>query len=408
MKKRKHLKRWLWLAAAIAALAGIAWALWPKPLEVDAVRADRGPLAATVRGDGRTSVKQLYVVASPVDGELERIALQAGDPVDPGSPVAKIWPVASRPLDPRSRADALAAADIARAAVARAEAVEREATVAVEHAESERARNEKLVAKGAIPAAELEHQGHQTEIRRRAFEAARAATREARAQLARTSSLLAVDKPRGPLPAAVVSAPGAGRVLRVIRESAGPIAAGTPLVEVGDVGELELYADLLSSDAAQVRVGAAARITGWGGKPIAARVRKIEPAAFTKVSALGLEEQRVHVVLDLAEPPPPELGHGYRAEVAIVVWEGSEVVRVPANALVRDGDRWVVFVVQDRRARSVPVEIGASDGAWTAVTSGLAERAMVIVQPSDSIEDGTRVKPRSRAQPSGSTAAALR
>ncbi len=407
MKKRKHVKRWIWLGIAIAVVASIVWVLWPKAIEVETTRAERGPLAATVSGDGRARVKQLYVVASPIDGELERIALQAGDPVDSSTSIARIWPVASRPLDPRASADALAAAEIARASVARAEATGREAAVAVDHAESERARDEQLVAKGAIAGAEFEHQGHETQIRRDALDAARAATREARAQLARASSLVATDKPRGPLPAAIVTAPIAGAVLRVIRESAGPIAAGTPLVEVGDAGQLEVTADLLSSDAAQVRIGAAARITNWGGKPIAARVRKIEPAAFTKVSALGLEEQRVHVVLELVDHAPPELGHDYRVEAAIVVWESKDVVRVPATALFRVGDRWALFVVDDGRARSVTVDIGSSDGTWTAVMSGITESVTVIVQPSDMIQDGTRLLPRPRAELSRATAAAM-
>ncbi len=391
MKNRKQGKRALWLLAAIAVMAGIIWTLWPRPLAVDTRRAQRGPLAATVSGDGRTRVKQLFVVASPVDGELERIALQAGDPVDPTTPIARIWPVASRPLDPRSRADALAAAEIARAAVSGAEATEKEAGVALTHADSERARDERLAAAGAIPSAEFEHQGHQTEIRRRALEAARALTREARAQLARANAIVATDRPRGPLPAAVVTAPMAGRILRVMRESAGPIAAGTPLVQVGDVGQLELVADLLSSDAAQVRAGAAARVTGWGGPPFDARVRKIEPAAFTKVSALGLEEQRVQVVLDLARPPPPELGHDYRVDVAIVVWEGVDVVRVPATALYRDGNEWAVFALEGGRARVRRVAIGPSDGEWTAIERGLASGDEVVAQPLDAIRDGTRV-----------------
>lgn len=393
MKRRTRVDRWLSLFAAVVVVAGAAWALWPKPIQVEMARATRGPLAETVSGDGRTRVKQLYVVATPVDGELERIALQAGDPVEPSMPVARIWPAASRPLDTRSRADALAAADAARAAVARAEAVEREAGIALTHAESKLAQTQKLAAAGSVPVAESEHQGHETEIRRRALDAARAATHEARAQLGRALATLVTDR-RGSAPAAVVTAPLPGRILRVIRESAGPIAAGTPLVEIGDVTQLELVADLLSSDAAKVRTGATASVTGWGGRPLVARVRKVEPAAFTKVSALGLEEQRVHVVLDLDEAPPHELGHDYRVNVAIVVREDRDALRVPATALFRDHDRWAVFAVEHGRALDVLVEIGASDGTLTAVTSGLADGATVIAQPGDVIKNGTRVAPR--------------
>ena len=396
MKKRSHLRRWSWVVLGAALIAGIVWALWPKPVVVETARAVRGPLSATVSGEGRTRVTQLYVVTSPVDGDLERIALKAGAPIAANASLARIWPVAPRPLDPRARADALAAADVARASIARSDATEQEASVALAHAESERARDAKLAASGAIPAAESEHQGHETEIRRRALEAAHAATREARGQLARALAILGPDAASSDAPADVVTSPITGRILRVLRESAGPVAIGTPLVEVGDVTRLEITADLLSSDAAQVRVGAPARVTGWGGTPLAARVRTIEPAAFTKISALGLEEQRVHVVLDLDQPPPPALGHDYRVDVAVVVWESQDVVRVPATALFREGDRWTVFVVDDGRARVAPVEIGASDGTWTAVTSGLAAGATVIAQPSDSLEDGARVAPRSR------------
>ena len=399
MKKRKHLTGWLWLAAALVAVGGIVWALWPKPFEIETTRAERGRLVATANSiDGRTRVKQLDVVASPVDGELERIALKPGQAVDPTTPIARIWPIASRPLDPRTRAEAQAAADIARAALARAQATEQEAKVALEHADSDRVRDDKLVASGAIPAAEAEHQQHQTEMRRRGLDAARAATVEARAQLSRALALLGTEQPRAAMPASVVAAPIAGRVLRVVRESGGPVAVGTPLVEVGDVADLEIYADLLSSDAARVRVGATATVTGWGGRPLAARVHTIEPAAFTKVSALGLEEQRVHVVLELAEPTPPELGHDYRVNVAITIWEGKDVIRVPATALFRDGDHWAVFVVRDGRAHATAVEIGASDGTWTAVTRGLDAAAIVISQPSDAISDGTRVTPRERQE----------
>ncbi|BDG02409.1 hypothetical protein AMOR_14050 [Anaeromyxobacter oryzae] len=230
--------------------------------------------------------------------------------------------------------------------------------------------------------------------RRRALEAARAASGEAGAQLARALATLTTSERRGSAPAAIVISPVPGRILRVVRESAGPVAAGTPLVEVGDVSRLEVVADLLSSDAARVRVGATGRVTGWGGKPLAVRVRTIEPAAFTKVSALGLEEQRVHVVLDLAEQPPPELGHDYRVDVTVVVREDKDVLRVPATALFRDRDRWALFKLEGGRARLVPVEIGASDGEWTAVTNGLVEDATVITQPADSIVDGARVAPR--------------
>lgn len=184
-------------------------------------------------------------------------------------------------------------------------------------------------------------------------------------------------------------------MLRVLRESEGAVAAGTALLEVGDVTHLEVDADLLSSDAALGREGAEGSLTGWGGaEALGARVRRVDPAAFTKVSALGLEEQRVRVVLDLIDPAPPGLGHDYRVDVSVVVWEGRDVLRVPSTALFRVGDRWAVFRVSNHLARSVLVDLGPSDGASSVVTGGLGEGDEVITQPSDAIDDGTPVGPR--------------
>lgn len=393
MKTRKLVKRVVWIAVVVAAIAGIAWALRPRPIAVDTVVVGRGDLIAAVRGEGRTRVKDLFIVTAPVDGQFERLVAQPGDPVTAGAIIARIQPIAPRPLDARTRAQASAAVSAARAAVARAEATEREASVAVEHADSELARSRKLAESGAIPAAEAEHAGHASERSHRALESARAAVREAKAELSRASALIV---PVGPGdPAMAVTAPGAGRILRVIRESAGPIASGAPIVELGDPTCLEIAAELLSSDAASVRVGADAVVTGWGGpRPLAARVRRIDPAAFTKISALGLQEQRVRVILDLIDPLPPGLGHDYRVDVAITTWSGTGVVRVPSTALFRSGARWAVFAVRDGVARLVPVELGPTDGDFTVIERGLAPGEVVVSHPSDLVREGVRVRAR--------------
>jgi HlyD family secretion protein len=266
--------------------------------------------------------------------------------------------------------------------------------VGIEHADSELSRSRTLAEKGAVPAAEAEHAGHESERRHRALESARAAVRETKAELARASALVAPAGGPGD-PAVVVTAPVAGRILRVVRESAGPIAAGAPIVELGDPRHLEISAELLSSDAASVRVGANATITGWGGpRALAARVRRIDPAAFTKISALGLEEQRVRVILDLVDPLPPGLGHDYRVDVAITTWTGTNVLRVPSTALFRSGARWAVFVIHEDRARLVFVELGPSDGDWTVAERGLSSGDVVVAHPSDQIRDGVRVRSR--------------
>lgn len=392
MRRRKLLRRITWLGVVAVAIAAIVWALRPRPIAVETVAVTRGPVTAAVTGEGRTRVRDLFVVSAPVDGQLQRISLQPGDPVGAGTVIAQIQPIAPRPLDARSRAEARAQVEVARAAVERAIATDQEAAVAVEHADNELARSQKLAQSGAVPRAEAEHAGHESGIRRHAKTAADAAVREARAELIRAQA--AVVPTTGPGDAAVsITAPASGRVLRVLRESAGPVAAGTPLIEIGDVTGLEIRADLLSSDAASVRDGAAATVTSWGGpNPLAARVRRIEPAAFTKISALGLEEQRVHIVLDFVDPLPPGLGHDYRVDLAIVTWSGTSVLRVPSRSLFRVGDRWAVFAIRDGRARQVFVDLGETDGTLTVVSRGLGEGDLVIAQPTDAVVDGADVR----------------
>jgi HlyD family secretion protein len=393
MRRRHLLRRLVWTAFVAAATFAVVWALRPRAITVETVAVTRGALTATVIGEGRTRVKDLFVVSAPVDGQLERISLQAGDLVTAGAVIARIRPIDPRPLDGRSRAEARATVEVARAAIARAEASEQEASVAVDHADSELARSQKLAQTGAVPRAELEHAGHESGIRHHAQEAAQAAVREARAELVRANAAVApATTAPGDAPVAI-TAPSSGRILRILRESAGPVAAGTPLLEIGDVTSLEIRADLLSSDATPVREGAAATVTSWGGpRPLAARVRRIEPAAFTKISALGLEEQRVHVVLDFVDSPPPGLGHDYRIDLAIVTWSGTDVLRLPARSLFRVGDRWAAFVIRDGRARQALVELGETDGTLTVITRGLAAGDVVIAQPTDAIVDGTRVR----------------
>jgi HlyD family secretion protein len=392
MTRRKNLRRLVWLVVAVVALSGLFWAIWPKPVAVETMVISRGPLAAAVSAEGKTRVRHLYEVSAPVDGTLERITVQPGDPVTPNSIVARIAPIASRPLDPRARAEAQAAVTAARAAVSRADAAEREAQVATEHAHSKLETSRNLAERGAVPRNEAVHAGHEAELRKRALEEARATARQARADLARASATVGATHGTSGDAVVEVRPPEAGRILRIVRESGGPIAAGAPLVEIGDVTELEVVADLLSSDAAEVAPGASATIMGWGGAPLRARVRRIDPAGFTKVSALGLEEQRVHVILDLVDAPPPSLGHGFRVDARVVVWEGADVLRVPSTALFRHGQHWAVYAVRDGRARLVTVEVGRSDGTWTVIERGLASGDLVVIQPSDEVRDGTRVR----------------
>ena len=388
----KKSKRILWLAVAVLLLAVAVRALLPKPISVRAVRVNREALTAAITAEGRSRIRDLYVVTSPVDGDLERVTLKAGDSVSPGAVLARVGPAAARPLDARARAGAEAAVEAARATLTEARAKVAEARGGVVHADSELTTARRLSADNAIARKAVEQWEHEGEIRRRSAEAAGAAVEVARSELARAEAQLGVGTAGDSRRVSAVRTPIAGRVLRVVRESGGPIAAGAPIVELGNLATLEFFADLLTADALAVKPGAEATIRDWGGPgPLTARVRRIEPAAFTKISALGLEEQRVRVVLDLTEPAPPTLGHDFKITAAIAVWKGINVLTVPATALFRDGASWAVFVVERGRARLRQVTAGRSDGQQTVLESGVREGEEVIAQPVDAIQDGTRV-----------------
>ena len=386
------LRRVLGMGTLLLIALATVWALRPAPLAVETTLATRGDLTATVVAEGRVRVKDVYVVAAPVDGDLERIAVEPGDTVRPGAPVARIWPIAPRPLDARSRAEAEASVLSARATVARAEATQKEAAGALAHAESQLKTTRELVRGSAAARNDLEHAEHEEQIRRDAVEAARAAADAARADLRRAEAVVATGVARSGRAATLVPSPVSGRVLRVLRESAGPVASGTPLAEIGNTTDLEVTADLLTMDAMSVRPGAAAQIRDWGGSEgIPARVRRVDPAAFTKISALGLEEQRVRAVLDLVEPPPAGMGHDFRVTVSIDAWHGQDVITVPSTALFRTSEGWAVFVVREGRAQIMRVTPGPSDTRRTVVEQGLDEGASVVIQPSDLLTDGVRV-----------------
>ena len=380
------------IAVAVALVGGIAWALRPRPIAVETAKAARGVLEATVTAEGKTRIRDLFVVAAPVDGELVRISFRAGDTVSSETVIARIWPVAPRPLDVRSRAEALAAVSAARAAIERAEAAEKEAVGALTHAESQLATTRMLSSAGAAASKDFEHAGHEVEIRHRAVEASRAALNVARADLVRANAVATVSTDQAGGTATPVRSPASGRILRVLRESAGPVAAGTPLVQLGNVGAIEIVADFLTTDAMSVKSGAKAIIRDWGGsEALAARVRQIDPGAFTKVSALGVEEQRVPIVLDLVGERPPAFGNDFHVNVAIIVWTGHDVLTVPSTALFRVGESWAVFVVRDGRAHVTRVTVGRSDGTRSVVEQGLGEGEEVVIQPSDALQDGSRV-----------------
>jgi HlyD family secretion protein len=401
-------RRWVWALAAIAVALAFWWLWRPRPIAVDVAVVTRGPLVVTVDEEGETRVRQRYVVAAPTSGRLLRIDLDEGDRVEAGQAVARIEPA---PLGPRDLAAARARLEAAQATERAAAARLGRAAAALAQARRDAARAEQLHGSGAISddarekarlaetsaAREHEEARHAADAAAHEVEAARALLIAAHAGVAAPDP---VDEPAvgvpcaGAVPCVEVLAPVDGRVLRIPERSERIVLAGTPLLEVGDPDDLEIVADLLSRDAVRVRPGARVRIEEWGGpEALEARVRRVDPSGFTKVSALGVEEQRVNVVADLVTPEP-RLGDGFRVEVRIVVWEAPDVLRVPASALFRAGPDWAVFAIEGGRARQRIVAVGEVASFEAEVREGLAEGDRVVLHPSDRVRDGVRVTPR--------------
>lgn len=398
------LRRTVLVLGGVAAAAAIGWwAFRPQPVAVDIATLARGDLEVTVHDDGRTRIIDVYSVSAPVTGTVLRAPGSVGDRVEADeTAVAVIRPAAPAFLDVRSRREAEAARAAAVAAVELAEAQQAEAEAELDLARSEQRRVEELARRNVVS--------------ERMFEEANAGVRRAEARLRIAAASLEMRRREmesaearliGPETGAgdgngdccvVVKAPVDGEILAIHHESEVVVAAGTVLVEIGDPARLEIVADLLSAEAVRVTPGAAARIEGWGGPPLAARVRRVEPSGFTKVSTLGIEEQRVRTVLDLLDggpdggPDRTALGHGYRVQVRIVVERHDGALLVPLGALFRQGADWAVFVVgEDGRAALRAIEAGARDARHALVVSGLTEGERVILHPSDRIAAGVRV-----------------
>jgi HlyD family secretion protein len=355
-------------------------------------------MEVTVDEDGRTRLKDRYVVSAPLTGALTRITLEPGDSVGEGEIVARVVPAAAPLLDPRSRAEAEARLDAARAAHRQAETEVVRARAARDFAAREADRQRALLRAGAVSRQSVEEAELAERMRDEELASAEFGRRVAAAdvEVAR-AALLRLDRPRGAGEQLEVRSPIEGSVLRVLTESEGVIAAGTPLLELGDPNALEVVVDVLTADAVNIRSGAPVRVERWGGdSSLSGHVHRIEPSAFTKISALGVEEQRVNVVIDLDGDPAgwPSLGDGYRVEARITVWRRTEVLRVPTGAVFRRGDGWAVYAVRDGRAELRPVETGRRTGSVTQVLGGLDEGDQVVVYPSDNVADGVRVEGR--------------
>lgn len=400
------LSRSRWLLIALVALVALALALLLRPsaVEVDLAPVDRGPLSVTIDEEGRTRVRDRFVVSAPVTGHLERIELQPGDAVTPGQRLARMAPLPLDTRTQRSAAEQLAAAEATHRA---AEARVAEAGAAHDQAvrSTQRLRRVEAETPGSIARQRLDD-AESAEAR---AEAARTQARQAadaaahQVELARAALL--GDGASGPDAADgcdacdIVRSPGEGRVLRVLEPSARVVGAGTPLLEVGDPAGLEVVVDVLTDDVVRLGVGSLARVSvGASADTLVGRVIRIEPSAFTRVSPLGVEEQRVHVIVALDGPlgreGPLALGDRFRVDVALVAWQADDVVRVPVRALFRLDGGWAVWLADEGRARLQPVELGPRGRDAAVVTRGLSPGDSVVAYPPESLEDGARIRPR--------------
>jgi HlyD family secretion protein len=394
----KWLKRSLWIVFALGLVGMIVVAFLPKPVPVDLVPVERGSLRVTVDEDGRTRVMDRYVVSAPLTGNLGRIELDPGDVVEDGQVLARLVPLARPLMDAQSRAEAQARVASASAQLRQARATVERAEAALEFAESNASRMGRLAERGTITERALEEARLELRSRREELTSARFGVRVAAHQLEMARAALGrFDGDGGEAEQMEVSSPIEGVVLRVMQESGGVVQAGAPLLEIGDPSHLEIAVDVLTSDAIHVEPGDRVVIERWGGdEALEGHVRLVEPSAFTRTSALGVEEQRVNVVIDLDSPRErwERLGDGYRVETRIVIWEEDDVLRVPASAVFRQGDGWAVYRRVGAQARLTPIAIGRRNGLSVQVLEGLEEGDRVIAHPSDRVTDGVEIEPR--------------
>ena len=389
-----------WLAAALLLLALTVWAFMPTPTEVELASVRQGRFERAVQEDGKTRVRERYVVSAPLTGRVQRISLRQGDYVAQGAVVATLWPVAPTLLDARTRAEQMAHRDSLQAAFNRTQATTARAQAALEQARTELQRSEALAQQGFVSPTQNETGRLALRLREQEQLSARHDEDAARYNLAQATAALQnfASTPQDATPQAyAVRAPVAGRVLRVLQGSEGVTPAGAPLIELGDPGALEVVADLLTEDAAQISPGTPVELAHWGGPTVlAGRVRLVEPGAFTKVSALGIEEQRVQAVIDITEPPAQwrALGDGFKVEVRVLVQVVEGATLVPVSALFPVGSRWGLFVFEQGRARLREVDVANRNGVDAWLSSPLAPGTQVVVYPDSKLQDGARVMGR--------------
>jgi len=380
----------------LASAAGVAWLLLPRPVPVETAAVNKGSFVASVDEDGKTRVRERYVVAAPLAGRLTRVALKAGDKIAADEVIANIVPPPAPLLDPRSRREAEERLGTAEAARERSKANVERARAQADQAKTDLDRARILATQGATTVQAVERVELLQRVADRDLRAAEFQDHATEHELAQAKALLAryQDGTDTPIERWTIAAPVSGVVLRVLQESEKVVLSGTPLLEIGDPHDLEIVTDVLSTDAVEIHPGADVVVEHWGGPgTLSGRVRRIEPAAFTKISTLGVEEQRVNVLIDLLSPQEQwtGLGDGYQVDTRITVFAQDDSLIIPSGALFRHGDNWGVYVVADGRAQLRAIELARRSGRFAAIRKGLAEGDRVIVYPSDQIGADVRV-----------------
>ncbi|MBP6013430.1 MAG: HlyD family efflux transporter periplasmic adaptor subunit [Alphaproteobacteria bacterium] len=396
-------QRLLWPAAiGIVLILALAYAYWPRPIPVDIVKVTKGEMLVAVEDDGVTRVKEAYVISAPIAGRVLRIETHVGDDIEAGKTViAQMLPADPVLWDARTRRELEFTASAARAARDLAAAAITASVARATEARQELARTRQLFAKGHVAQARLDRAETQLQTADADVATAQAALRQREFDVKTAEAALMAPTAFARQPAAKryydVRSAVSGKVLRLIHENEAVVQPGQPLVEIGNPANLEVVVDLLSTDAVKANVGDAVQIKRWGGDGyLNGRVRRIEPSGALKISSLGIEEQRVKVLVDITDPPErwSRLGHGYQVDAAIVLWRASEAVQVPIGALFRDGAKWAVFRLRDGRATLQDVEIGHINDTAAEVLRGLDAGDIIVTHPSDRVQAGVLVVAR--------------
>ncbi len=391
-----------WLIILVLVLLGLTISLRPQPIAVDLVDLQHGPMMVTVEEEGETRIKDVYILSAPVTGHMLRIDAEVGDEVTAAKTlIAQIKPIDPEFLDIRSEEEARAAVKTAEASLTLAKAQLAEAESEFDFAASELKRANKLIQQQVIPERELENAKRDFKTKHAKVNTAKAALRARQYELAQARAHLVspadVQNNDENCQCVTILSPITGKILQVFHESEGVVSMGMKLVEIGDPSDLEIVVDFLSSDAVRIQPGQRVIIEEWGGEPtLQGIVRKIEPYGFTKTSALGIDEQRVNVIIDLTDPPEKwqRLAHGYQIEARVVLWESEKVAKVPLTSLFRDGDKWAVYIQHENRAKLQHVKIGNRNGLEAEILEGLPINALIISHPSNQITEGIRIKDR--------------